>query len=98
MIIVTAEGGVSEHDDPVDVLGELQEIVGGWIEVCESIFPGYCLVIDEEGKCKSKPVNLTATSVYKFARVAGRLCDPIVGTAVLIKTSALDKKKEVASC
>lgn len=65
-------------------LEEKQQLVGGRIEVCQSIDPDgrYCLIIDEEGKCKNKEINPIASMLYKYHIWEGKLNDVIVGTAI----------------
>jgi hypothetical protein len=61
-------------------LEELQDLVGGYIEVARTL-SGTWLVIDEEGKLKNKPLNVSATRIYQYGSH-----DPIVGDAVLVTT------------
>lgn len=63
-------------------LNELQSIVGGYIEVCDTVSDDHILVIDEEGKLKGKPINDVATVAYKYAFSNGKLIDAIVGDAL----------------
>lgn len=44
-------------------LEELQTIVGGYIEVI-SLHDGRLIVCDEQGKCKGKDRNHTATDIF----------------------------------
>jgi hypothetical protein len=73
-------------------LTELQTLVGGYIEIVGTLNGGF-LVIDEEGKLKRKPLNITATRIYKYGRR-----DAIAGDAVLIETmlemNGPDEKEE----
>lgn len=55
-------------------LEELQAIVGGRIEICETVFTDEILVINEEGKLLDLPINRRATGLYKYGKI-----DPIVG-------------------
>jgi Domain of unknown function (DUF3846) len=61
-------------------LGELQTLVGGYIEIVRTV-DGRNIVIDEEGKLKGKELNIMATRLYIHGRH-----DPIVGPAVIIDT------------
>jgi SRSO17 transposase len=61
-------------------LGELQTLVGGYIEVVSTV-DGRFMVIDEEGKLKHKDLNIPATRLY----IHGRR-DVIVGPAVVVDT------------
>ena len=57
-------------------LDTLQKAVGGYIEVV-TLADGRLLIVDEEGKCKGKPVNPTANTIFNVSY------DVIVGDAVL---------------
>lgn len=59
-------------------LQEMQALVGGFIEIVP-MHTGGIMVIDEEGKLKSKPLNEQATERYKFG---GH--DSIVGDALIV--------------
>ena len=63
---------------------ELQELVGGYIEVVRTI-DGRFMVINELGKCVTPmlPLNKNATRIYQHGRV-----DPIVGPAVVVDSLA----------
>jgi hypothetical protein len=65
-------------------LEELQELVGGYIEVVRTI-DGRFMVINELGKMVTPmlPLNAQATRIYQHGRV-----DPIVGPAVIVDTFA----------
>jgi len=52
-------------------LNELQELVGGYIEIIQMY--GHIMVVDEEGLLKKKPYNAVASSI------SGR---PLVGDVV----------------
>lgn len=61
-------------------LEELKNFVGGWIE-CINISPTQVMVINEEGKLKNLPFNLTATEIFRLAFQPTD--DFIVGDALL---------------
>ena len=61
-------------------LGDLQTLVGDYIEVVRTT-DGRYMVIDELGKLKHKPLNREATILYQYGRH-----DPIVGDVVIIDT------------
>lgn len=65
-------------------LEELQEIVGGYIEIVSQLRTntGEILVINEEGKLIGLPYNDVASLLY-----VGFPPDPIVGTVLLCKKS-----------
>jgi len=52
--------GTKEVLDHQPTLKEAQKIIGGWIEYVRT-HEGNILVVDEDGKLKDKPVNLTAS-------------------------------------
>ena len=62
------------------LLKELQELVGGYIEVVRTI-DGRFMVINEKGKLHRLPLNKQATRVYQHG-----LVDPIVGPALIVDT------------
>lgn len=67
-------------------LSELQELVGGYIQVI-SVNDDMLLVIDEEGKLKNSPFNPLATNIAKgFVRDD----DFIVGNALHCKSSEVE--------
>lgn len=57
---------------------ELQEMVGGYIEIV-SAGKGKIMVIDDEGKLKGKPINEAATMIFMQAGFH----DAIVGDALV---------------
>lgn len=59
-------------------LDELQAMVDGHIEIV-SAGKGKIMVIDEEGKCKHKPLNNAATKIFMQAGYY----DTIVGDALV---------------
>jgi hypothetical protein len=63
-------------------LGELQTLVGGFIEVVQTV-EGHFMVINEMGKVRNPPMdlNIPATRLYKYGRL-----DVILGPAVVIET------------
>ena len=63
-------------------LEELQELVGGYIEIVRTI-DGRFMVINETGKMVTPmlPLNKNATRIYLHGRH-----DPIVGPAVVVDT------------
>lgn len=65
-------------------LEELQTIVGGYIEIVQTI-DGWFLVVDEEGKLKRKELNPVATSISKH-----QWADPIVGNALYCDPNCID--------
>ena len=79
---------IKEKKD-VPSLIEAQEIVGGWVERVR-LANGDVLIIDEEGKLKSKEVNKEATT--HFVASYG-MTDVIVGDAILITKGANSKWK-----
>tara|TARA_R110000824_G_scaffold64288_3_gene168095 strand:+ start:369 stop:707 length:339 start_codon:yes stop_codon:yes gene_type:complete len=66
-LVITADNHVLEAPEPKRegkyyTLKQMQEIVGGYIEMI-TLADGRHMILDEEGKLKSKPVNLIATTL-----------------------------------
>jgi len=84
-IVITEEGKTSElipNNGETFSLKELQEVVGGYIEIVAiSAFPNKILVVDEEGRWRNKRPNLQATALV------GR---EIVGQVLLIDKSQMN--------
>lgn len=87
---------VNGESTPVEVnrenfLHELQQLVGGYIEVTPQLFRGMmiskrqALIVNEEGKLQNLPENRTATEI---SGLIGH--DTIVGTAVIVKRTPDD--------
>ena len=79
-------------DEPT--LESAQEFVGGYVEGIT--FPnGDYLIINEEGKLKSLPVNEEATKLWRSTftedKYAFGFDDFVVGPAILIKANALKR-------
>jgi Domain of unknown function (DUF3846) len=66
-------------------LGELQTIVGGYIEMVNTTDPNLLLVMDEEGKLKHKPLNRAATALYIHGQH-----DRVVGDVLVCPTSLIE--------
>ncbi len=62
--VVFRTDGTKEELDHRPSLKEAQEIVGGYIEFV-SVGNGVTLVVNEEGLMKHKPLNKTATDLYR---------------------------------
>ena len=67
-------------------LTEMQEIVGGWIEIVR-LKDGRIIVIDEEGKSKDKAVNIPATNILRRDHFT---TDYIVGTAIVCDADMIE--------
>ena len=82
--IVHADGSEEYLDDCS--LASLQSVVGGFIQIVSTV-DGKLVVLDEEGKLKSKALNLRATEMLK-----GRISDTdyIVGDVVVATTDEID--------
>ena len=65
-------------------LAEMNEIVGGYIEIINAK-DGRIIIIDEEGKLKNKPFNEEATKLYIHG-----LQDPIVGDVLVCNQEEVD--------
>lgn len=88
------ECGIGFIEDTIDVepkngadfsLEELQEFVGGYIEIID-LFDGTLMVINEEGKLKDLPFNIPATLIY--SKKYG-MQDYIVGNALVCDKSQI---------
>lgn len=77
---------------------EMQEVVGGYIE---TVYPlnayenklmtrDNCFVVDEEGLCKEKPINLLGTILYSGTDVSN--FSPIVGDIFIVGRGEEDFK------
>lgn len=62
-------------------LEQMQEMVGGYIEIVPSLKEGHVLIVNEEGLLQNLPLNPAASEL------AGR---PIVGVALQIHRDDLD--------
>lgn len=69
-------------------LKELQEYVGGYIELV-FLDDGKIFVVDEEGKLKGKEVNIEAT-IYARMKKAGFGNDFIVGDVLLCNKKEIE--------
>ena len=77
------EAPLIEPEGETWTLKELQELVGGYIEIVAAPnHPGRVLVINEEGKLKGLPFNKNATDLYIY--------EPIVGDAVITLSELID--------
>lgn len=88
--------GTQENINPANgtnfSLKEMQTLVGGYIEVHffdegEGTLAGKVMVIDEEGKCKSKPLNQNATDLLADTYLSS---DYIVGDIMVIYPSQIE--------
>ena len=67
-------------------LTEMQEIVGGYIEVIR-LNDGRMIIVDEEGKSKNKAVNIPATNILRRDHYT---TDYIVGTAIVCDADMIE--------
>ena len=67
-------------------LEELQEVVGGYIEIVR-LRDGRMIIVDEEGKSKDKAVNIPATNILRRDHYT---TDYIVGTAIVCDADMLE--------
>ena len=67
-------------------LTEMQEIVGGYIEPIR-LNDGRRIIVDEEGKSKSKAVNIPATNILRRDHFT---TDYIVGTAIVCDADMIE--------
>lgn len=68
-------------------LAELQDLVGGYIEILE-LPSGRLLVLDEEGKLAGKPINPRATWLGAVAQIAHS--EVIVGDVLVCTATELN--------
>lgn len=71
-------------------LEELQTLIGGYIQIVSANEPGKYIVCDEEGKLKSKPVNVVASTLW-VGRTHG---DPLVGEVLLVTADEIGMNEE----
>ena len=67
-------------------LTEMQEIVGGYVELIR-LNDGRMIIVDEEGKSKGKAVNIPATNILRRDHFT---TDYIVGTAIVCDADMID--------
>jgi hypothetical protein len=70
----------------IDGLSGMQDAVGGYIQVIDLTSLGASLVLDEEGKLKSKEINRRATLLFWLLFPSVRHRDVIVGDAIIVGT------------
>ena len=76
-----------EHNKKALTLKEMQDLVGGYIQVLPSKDGKADIVFDEEGKFKDKPINIKATEIWLGENTSGWY-DVIVGDAIICKDKA----------
>ncbi len=87
-VLIPAEGAARPQaiDLTGDVLAELQDLVGGYIETYRTRSSGkHILICNEEGKLRHLPVNEAAT--YLFMQNA---CDYFAGDVLLVEDGGED--------
>lgn len=80
--VIKTDGSVTEikpRNGTDFTLEEMQEVVGGYIEVVRSMEMDRIMVVNEEGKLKKLPFNPKATAFYPA------LSDIIVGDVLVCK-------------
>jgi hypothetical protein len=84
-ILIKVDGTVTDiTTDKKPTLEELQKLVDGFIEVVRNItYEGKpaVMIVDEEGHCKYKPWNDTATKLYHVHHITTH---PIAGDVVIL--------------
>lgn len=81
-VTTTGEITVIDFPDSKDtdaILDACQEQVDGWIEIVRPLLlysltmmpPTACMVVDEEGLCKHKPINRVGTELYGAHTIVG---------------------------
>jgi hypothetical protein len=87
---IKANGTVQEVKPPVGAaftLGELQGMVGGYIEIVRT-HTGDFMVLNEEGKLQGLPINEVATERYQYGTH-----DPVVGDVVIAQWAELEEEQ-----
>ena len=78
--------------DKEPTLKEMQEFVGGYIQVVTGINGNEDIVINEEGKLKGLPMNVVATTMYLGEDwnddTSAMANDFLVGNAMILKGKA----------
>ena len=69
-------------------LEQMQNAVGGYIEILTSLDGKMCLIFDEEGKLKDKPRNNVAT--FYAQKKFGLVNDYLVGDVILCHADLLN--------
>ena len=84
ILTVTAGGELSAKEAEPDLLTKLQETVGGFIEIVhpKNLPRPFCMIVDDEGRMKQKPVNEIASILYGYPTACKH---PIVGDVALVK-------------
>lgn len=83
-IKITTNGEITVIDFPDStdtgvILEACQKQVDGWIEIVRPLLlysltmmpPTACMIVDEEGLCKHKPINRVATQLYGAHTIVG---------------------------
>lgn len=78
---------ITVFTDKAPTLEELQKLVGGYINVVESLDGEADIVLDEEGKLKGKEVNESATTLWLGDDKADWF-DVLVGDVVVCRGKA----------
>lgn len=82
-LIVTTSGKMylGKFEDPL--YKTVGKFVGGWIEIVHptGLKHPYCMVVDEEGLLKTRPINAFGSYLYGTAKHGY----PIVGDIVILK-------------
>ena len=82
-----SEPKIHKFSDKELTLEEMQELVGGYIQVLTSKDGNADIVIDEEGKMKSKPPNFEATRLW-LGDNRDKWYDIIVGDVIVCTDKA----------
>lgn len=77
---------VTPQNGKIFTLKELQDFVGGWIEV-GYLDDGRLMVVNEEGKVNNLPYNSRATEIYQEHVYRG---DVILGNAVVMDAELME--------
>lgn len=78
---IDTEGHIYLHRAQDFPLNRLQQLVGGYIEIVHPVglVPPFVMVVDEEGRCKDKPINRIATYIYHSSPIVGDIVIMVEG-------------------
>lgn len=71
----------------------LQNAIGGYIEIVrpKGLNNSFCMIVDEEGLIKQKPINEIGSVLYETQKHG----QPIVGDVVIVKEIDTDEGREL---
>jgi len=66
---------------------DIQAVIGGYFQIVNAK-DGQIIIINENGKLESLPINQKATELYQYGKY-----DPIVGDVIICNQSELNNKE-----